>query len=98
MTLTTTRLFAAATICLSLVSITPAFAMTGRAAVGKCIDMGNKCGWSRLGDGTIVIIVEGAPDIICPSATAECTVVRSTSTPTAPKTGPARATVDLILK
>jgi hypothetical protein len=55
---------------------TPASAIDGRTAVGRCIDStasGARCGWAVSDDGSIDICNKSGC-ITCPSATGECTV------------------------
>lgn len=62
----------AALATLTVAFATPAFATTGRQAVGACIDGGGGCEWSRLKDGSIWI-TKGDTVIHCASAEAQCT-------------------------
>lgn len=57
--------------------VAPAQAMTGRDAVGKCIDNESKgCVWLMDKKGQIEIITGDNRYITCPNATSECTLHR----------------------
>ena len=74
------KLICAVALILPITALTaPAQAMTGRAAVGVCIDRGAACKHSRHIDGSIEIEVtnDGVTTVVtCPSATAECKIAR----------------------
>jgi uncharacterized membrane protein (UPF0182 family) len=56
-------------------SSTSAMAVTGREAVGNCIDStatGARCGWAVSKDGSIDVC-DKTGCVTCPSATSECT-------------------------
>jgi len=69
--------FAASVVVFAVLS-TPASAMDGRTAVGKCIDStasGARCAWSVSKDGSIDICNKSGC-VTCPSATGTCTVAK----------------------
>ena len=76
--LTPSRMSLIALTAVATILVSPASAITGREAVGKCIDStatGARCGWAVSKDGSIDVCNKSGC-VTCPSAEGQCTAAK----------------------